>query len=173
MAIAGFVFVPAIYWTNTWNTAYLPINTNQVYDNTGNTYNISRVLNADFSLDVAAYEAYSPAYLGASNAFLYGAFFAVYTATMMYVVLYHGKEIWSTTKATFKNRNVRGDHHDVHNRLMSAYKECPEWWYLALVVVAFVLSVVCNEVYNTSMPVWGIVFALGLCLLTQIPIGIA
>lgn len=33
------------------------------YDNSGNTYNISRIINADASFNAAAYQAYSPLFL--------------------------------------------------------------------------------------------------------------
>jgi len=54
---------------------------------------------------------------------------------------------------------------------MSAYKECPEWWYLSLLAVSFILACVCCSHYNTGMPIWGLVFAIVLCIVLQIPIG--
>lgn len=33
------------------------------YDNTGNAYNVSRILTADFTLDEEAYKNYSPLFL--------------------------------------------------------------------------------------------------------------
>lgn len=72
-----FVTMPiiiAIWYTNTWYTGYLPINSNGVFDNTGSRYNVSNAVNADTHFDPAGFEAYSPAYLAAGNIFLYGAF---------------------------------------------------------------------------------------------------
>lgn len=93
------------------------------YDNTGNMYNVSRVLDAHGDLDVAAYEAYSSAYFSASNALSYGAFFVIYTATISYVALYHWKEIWHVAKGFRSWKILRESRKDVHNRLMMAYKE--------------------------------------------------
>ena len=34
----------AIYYTNTWNTSYLPINSNRTFDRYGGLYNVSRAI---------------------------------------------------------------------------------------------------------------------------------
>lgn len=161
-----------MYFNNVWNSAYFPINSNYVYDNTGSQYNVSRVLNADFTLNEAEFEAYSPAYLGAANSLLYSAFFAIYLATIVYVGLYHRTEIIVGVKSMFKWKNARDEHNDVHNRLMAKYKEVPEWWYLSLLAISFIMACVACSHWDTGMPVWGIVFAIALCLVLQIPVGI-
>jgi hypothetical protein len=39
-----YIISPALYYSNMWNSAYLPIQSNSVFDNTGKTYNVSRVI---------------------------------------------------------------------------------------------------------------------------------
>lgn len=175
--VFGFFFIGAaiilpMYYTNVWNTGYFPPTSNYIYDNTGSTYNITRVLNPDYSLNIAAYEAYSPAYLAAANCLLYSAFFAIYMSTLVYVGLYHRQELYTGVRSIFEWKNARDAHNDVHNRLMRAYKEVPEWWYLLLLAIAFGMSCACVEVWHTTMPIWGLAFAIGLTLVLQIPIGI-
>ncbi|KAJ5856491.1 uncharacterized protein N7529_010435 [Penicillium soppii] len=172
MAVVGIVVILPVYFCNVWNTAYLPINSNDIFDNTGNDYNVSRILSSDFTLDVEAYEAYSPAYLGAANAVLYSAFFAIYLATLVYAALYYHREILSGFRAVMKWKNARDEYNDVHNRLMRQYKEAPEWWYLTILAIAFAMGCICCKVYDTGMPIWGIVVGLLLCVFLQIPIGI-
>lgn len=70
----GFAFffwivTPAIYYTNTWFTAYLPFCTAEVYDRFGAIYNATNVITGQ-SFDQAKYEAYSPPYLPAMFAFV-------------------------------------------------------------------------------------------------------
>ncbi|KAJ5493531.1 hypothetical protein N7463_009618 [Penicillium fimorum] len=52
----------ACYYTNVWNTGYLPFQSSQVFDNTGNTYKVKKIVNAasDYKLDIKKYLAYSP-----------------------------------------------------------------------------------------------------------------
>lgn len=48
----------------------------------------------------------------------------------------------------------------------------PEWWYIAIGVIAIIFGIICVEGYVTGMPVWAIFFSVALCLVLQIPIGI-
>ena len=127
MFVSGFV-VLGLWYTNAYNTGYLPINSNRVFDSSGSLYNVSRSIDSRGIFDPVKYEAYSPAYLTAGNMTVYLFFFAIYPATLMYIILYHRYEI----KMGFKNlinsyRKKKaddvGEYKDVHNRLMAAYPE--------------------------------------------------
>jgi hypothetical protein len=56
-----YILSPALYYSNVWNAAYLPIQSNAVYDNTGKTYNVTRVIDASagYQLDAEKYGHYS------------------------------------------------------------------------------------------------------------------
>lgn len=130
----------AIWYTNTWNTAYIPINNNHVWDNTGNRYEVLKVVNEDTTFNEAGYKAYSPAYLSASNAFVYGVFFSVYTATITHTILYHRREIFSGVKNLITSKSVFADNKDIHTRLMRKYREVPECAYFAVLLVSIALG---------------------------------
>lgn len=68
-AIFFWIITPAIYYTNTWFTAYLPFCTADVYDRFGSVYNATNVITGQ-SFDEAKYQAYSPPYLPATFAFV-------------------------------------------------------------------------------------------------------
>lgn len=123
--LIGAVFIVGIYWTNTWSTAYLPINSNTMYNHFGGSYNVSQILDAKGWLDEGKYQAYSPVYLAASNLTMYYFFFAAYAATVSYAYFFHAEDI----KLGFRSlaRGWRSswsdDFQDVHSRLMSVYRE--------------------------------------------------
>lgn len=80
---AGFVVffwivTPGLFYTNTWFTSYLPLCTADVYDRFGQLYNTTKVITNNF-FDQEKYEAYSPPYLPATFAFVYGLSFASIT----------------------------------------------------------------------------------------------
>ncbi len=52
-----------LHYSGTWYSQYLPMSDSSTYDNTGRHYNVSRVLSADYTLDVEAYNKYSPLFL--------------------------------------------------------------------------------------------------------------
>ena len=130
----------AIWYTNTWNTGYIPINNNRVWDNTGGRYQVLKVVNADSTFNEAGYKAYSPAYLSAGNAFVYGVFFSLYTATITHTILYHRREIVAGFKSLISRKSAFADSRDIHTRLMRKYREVPEYVYLGVLVVSIALG---------------------------------
>ncbi|KAI7199863.1 small oligopeptide transporter, OPT family [Hortaea werneckii] len=165
----GFAFffwivVPGLYYTNTWFTAYLPMMTADVYDRTGAAYDVSKVLSDTRTIDATKYAEYSPPYLSATFAFVYGLSFAAITSVITHVYLWHGKDIWDA---------VRGRQPlDIHGRLMRAYKKVPWWWYVTILVIFTALSIVLAEIYHTQLPVYGVFLALVIPAVYMVPCGI-
>lgn len=82
----SFFIVLGLWYSNAYYTGYLPINSNRVFDNTGHSFNVSRAVDGQALYDAAKYAQYSPAYLTAGNMTNYLFFFALYPATLTYVV---------------------------------------------------------------------------------------
>ncbi|KAJ7660928.1 small oligopeptide transporter [Mycena polygramma] len=168
--MAGFVFffwflTPVLYFTNTWFGKFMPISSRTSYDNQMQTYNVSRILTADTTIDLEAYQQYSPLFLSTTFAISYGLSFASITATLMHAFLYFRKQIW------VQARRALHEQPDIHARLMSRYPQVPEWWYLILFLSMFVLGIISIEVWPTQMPVWAFVLALLIAFTYVIPIG--
>lgn len=130
MVGGGFVFgliIISVYFTNTWNTGtlylrgvhltrlltchlgYIWMVDNHVWDHYGNRYNVSRALDERGFYDHEKYMDYSAAYLGAANSVLYGAFFAMYSAAMTYIILFHRYEVvmgFKTLLGIFKRKKT-------------------------------------------------------------------
>lgn len=66
-----------VFFTNTWNTGYLPINSWYTFDNTGQKYAASRIMASDGTFNQTAYEAYSPVFIPATFILRYAVMFAV------------------------------------------------------------------------------------------------
>ena len=96
----GGLIIIGLYYSNINWAAYLPINSSGIFDNTGNSYNISRVVvpNSGY-LNQTAYEEYSPAFYSAGNMVLYGAFFAFYPLTMVFIFLDSWRPLYTATKS--------------------------------------------------------------------------
>ncbi|KAK0732321.1 oligopeptide transporter protein [Lasiosphaeris hirsuta] len=85
--LAGLIII-ALYYTNVSWSGYLPPNSSGIFDNTGSHYNITRVVVPNSAiLDETAYQEYSPAFYSAGNLVVYGAFFAFYPLTMVFILL--------------------------------------------------------------------------------------
>lgn len=141
-----------------------PKMTADVYDNTGAAYNVTKVVDASGTLDPVAYSQYSPPFLSATFAFVYGLSFASITSVIVHVYLWHGKDIWMALRGERKL--------DIHGRLMLAYRKTPRWWYAVLIVVFTALSIVMVEVFHTELPVYGVFLALLIPAIYMIPCGL-
>ncbi|KAK1147785.1 hypothetical protein N8T08_000298 [Aspergillus melleus] len=163
-ALFFWLICPLLYYTNTWYSAYLPLLNPNTFDNRGRPYMVGRVLNPDGSVNPEAYKNYSPMFLPAGYAVTYGVAFANLTGIFVHVALYHGKDLWEQ----WKGRNQK----DVHSRVMESYADVPWWWFGAVTIVMFVLSIVTNEVWHTDLPAWAVLLAYLLPAVYFIPIGI-
>ncbi|EGN96301.1 hypothetical protein SERLA73DRAFT_112539 [Serpula lacrymans var. lacrymans S7.3] len=168
--LAGFVFffwflAPILQYSNIWYSDYLPMSSRTSYDNTGASYNVSRILSSDSTFDKEAYRQYSPLFLSTTFALNYGIGFAAITATIMHTVLYFRNQIAVQARRSLKEQP------DVHARLMSRYPQVPEWWYACIFIPMFAFGVICIEVWNTQMPVWAFVLGLIISFCYTIPIG--
>ncbi|KAJ7738247.1 oligopeptide transporter [Mycena maculata] len=166
---AGFVFffwvlTPALYFTNTWYAKYMPISSGGSFDNTGGSYNVTKILTDD-EFDRAKYAAYSPIFLSTTFAISYGLSFASITATITHAFLFFRKQIWTQA------RRAMHEQPDIHARLMAVYPQVPEWWYAVIFLTMFVFGVVSIEVWDTKFPVQYFILALVISFFYVIPIG--
>ncbi|KAK9320306.1 OPT oligopeptide transporter protein-domain-containing protein [Lipomyces orientalis] len=170
----GAFFVLALYWTNYKWSAYLPINSNQLYDRFGIKYNVSKVL-TDKLFDQEKYSAYSPPYMSAGNMVYLGASFLIYTMTFTYVLITEWRVLKDACLGFYrslKNRKIStyAMNSDPMSRMMAKYKEVPDWWFLAIFVVSFALFLVGISVFPTRAPVWAMFVTIGLDIVMLIPI---
>ncbi|KAK2614917.1 hypothetical protein N8I77_001706 [Diaporthe amygdali] len=161
-ALFFWVVTPALYYTNTWFTAFLPFCTADVYDRFGEVYDSTKVITGQF-FDEAKYKDYSPPYLPATFAFVYGLSFASITSVLSHVYFFHWNEIVHAFRGSTKL--------DVHSRMMRAYKRVPAWWFLSIIVIVLAMSIAMTEVYHTGLPVYGIFLAFIIPAVYMIPCG--
>ncbi|KAK4187025.1 hypothetical protein QBC35DRAFT_553123 [Podospora australis] len=178
--------IAAFYYTNAFHTGHIPILSNKPFDHFGNFYNVTSIVDDRGIFDEKKYKAYSPAFLAASNITSYMFFFAVYSATITYGILYHRREImmglrgaWASMTARFRKHDDEDDaaelgidQLDVHNRLMSVYKEVPEWWYMICLAISVVIGMVAIAKWPTETTPWVVLYGIALCIIFVVPVGI-
>ncbi|KAG0199496.1 hypothetical protein BGX28_007254 [Mortierella sp. GBA30] len=161
----AYIIIPLAYYTDLWGSKNFPILTPTLYLANGTVYNKTLVLDNKGLLDEDAYLAYGPLRMDSFFAMAYGVGFAGLTATIMHVLLYNGKEIVERWKS------ARAENEDIHSRLMRVYPEVPDWWYIALFLVTFALSMVTCVVWD-YMPWWALLLALAIAIVFVLPVGI-
>lgn len=164
--IIGWLFFYAIlpciiYYKNIWYTGYFQISANAAYDNTGASYNTTRIIGSEGVFNEEAYKAYSPIFLPTTFAICFGVAFSLLTCLPIYTFLYHGKQI----KDILKGHGVK----DVHQRLMSRYDTVPKWYYAGIVLVSLAVAIGNAEHYKTGFPVWAVFLAFVLAGIFVVP----
>ncbi|KAG0223172.1 hypothetical protein BGW41_005687 [Actinomortierella wolfii] len=159
-----YVMVPWAYYTNLWNSKLYPILSAGLFKEDGHSYNISAV-SANGILDDKEYVEYGPLRMDSFFALTYGVGFAGLTATIVHVLLFHGREMLQ------RWRSSRVENEDIHSRLMRSYPEVPDYWYGALFVVTMALSFVTCVVYG-FMPWWAVILAIAIAVIFVLPVGI-
>ena len=142
------------------------------YDNTGLEYKVDRILNQDGTFNLARYKTYSPLFLSfvplfwrvsrfsmtpassTSFAIAYGLSFASITATIVHSILYFWKPI-----RVHLRRSLR-EQPDIHAKLMSNYRQVPEWWYAIVFAINFVFACLSVQLWPTHLPIWALMIGL-------------
>ncbi|KAK7041928.1 hypothetical protein VNI00_008910 [Paramarasmius palmivorus] len=158
------IIVPIIYFTNSFNTAYLPISATRSFDNTGMPYNASAIVtNGQF--DEEKYRTYSPLYIPATLIMAYALSFAAFTSIFVHTFLWFRRDIARRFRSSLK------DERDVHSRLMQAYPEAPLWWYGAVGCVAMACLLTSIHLFPTELPIWAALIAFGLAAILSLPMA--
>ncbi|KAK6956607.1 hypothetical protein Daesc_001886 [Daldinia eschscholtzii] len=160
-----FVIIPCIgmAYTGALYSDYLPLVTSQTYDNTQSAYTVAKILGDNHTLDLEKYRNYSPLFLSPSLALNYGLSFAALTAALVHTALFNGKEIW------YRFKTARNQEPDIHLKMMKKYREAPEWWYYALLVVSIAFGLATVLAYDSQLPWWGFFVSVILALVFVIP----
>lgn len=165
--IVFFIFISmGIHFTGTWYSDYFPVQSSHSYDNTGQIYNVSRILDENAQFNETAYHEYSPLYMPTQFALAYGLSFAAVSAVIVHVALYHGKELWT------QFRMARHQEDDVHMRLMKKYRDAEDWWYAALLISMMAISIGVVAGWPTGFPWWAYIICMLLPIIWLIPIGL-
>ncbi|XP_073285529.1 oligopeptide transporter 7-like [Primulina huaijiensis] len=164
-----YVVTPLSYWFNIYDAKTFPIFSDGLFTSSGQVYNISNIIDSNFHLDTGAYIRLGPLHLSTFFAMTYGVGFAALSATVVHVLLFHGREILEQSRSSFKENKM-----DVHTKLMNKYRQVPEWWFWCILVANIALTIFACEYYieQLQLPWWGVILACVIAIFFTLPIGI-
>jgi OPT family small oligopeptide transporter len=168
VGVVTFYIVGAIslHYGGAWYAKYLPISDSGTYDNTGKSYNVTKIVTSQLTLNEAAYKEYSPLFLSTTFAISYGLSFATIASLVVYTWIHYRAQIVSQFK------NSRGEKPDIHMKLMAKYREVPWWWYGSLFLLMVALSLVTVLAWPTEFTWWAFLIAIAFSTVMTLPIGI-
>ncbi|KAI3783841.1 hypothetical protein L1987_42929 [Smallanthus sonchifolius] len=167
-----FVVTPLSYWHNVYRAKNFPFYSMELFKADGSGYNTSAIINSNFQLDKVAYEKQGHLYMSSFFAMTYGLGFATLSATVVHVLLFHGRDILDKIKGAFGNSETKKV--DVHTRLMRVYKPVPMWWFLVILLlnIALILYACVHYSDTLQLPWWGVLLACAVAIAFTLPIGI-
>ncbi|KAK4237105.1 OPT oligopeptide transporter protein-domain-containing protein [Achaetomium macrosporum] len=106
LVVVMWIVAPIAYYSNWLYSSYMPILSAAVFDNTGNIYDVSKVLTKDFLFDREAYSRYSRVFLPITYVLSYGVQFAGLASLVTHTVCWHGRDIWTQWKRSLEESTV-------------------------------------------------------------------
>lgn len=166
-----------------------------LFNSSGLEISATDLYDSEFNLDLASYHQQAPIYITDMFAMDYFSSFLVLSAMLSHVALWHGKQIAKQFRgkrevamreqegslrfnplillpAALKQVDTPDDQLDIHNKLMKAYPDVPEWMYLTFLAVCTVAMCLVGVFTPFSMPVWAVLLAVFIAAATILPTGI-
>ncbi|KAK1470338.1 OPT family small oligopeptide transporter [Colletotrichum cuscutae] len=168
-----YIISPALYYSNTWDSAYLPIQSNSIYDNLGKTFNVSRVINKkdDFTFDPVKYANYSDIYLPVTYALnTFGLSFATIVSLFVWLFLEKRRHIAAAFRSTQLSALLGGKIVPRHNP-QPGYKAVPLWWYWVAALLALGFGMFACEFYPVQLRWYGVVLAFAVSAIFFVPLA--
>ncbi|KAF7914799.1 hypothetical protein BELL_0070g00310 [Botrytis elliptica] len=150
-----FAAMLGIYYTNAWDSKSQPFMSTQLRSENGSRYPTGQVFTNGVLNDTALEEFGNPSLTGS---FAYAMFMA---NAAIGALITHCFAFWGgDVIRAFKSAKA-GTYEDPHHAHMArTYKEAPWWWYVAVLVISFVLGLVVVIKENITLPVWAYIVAL-------------
>ncbi|KAL4891995.1 OPT oligopeptide transporter protein-domain-containing protein [Aspergillus ambiguus] len=178
LSLVLWIWIVAVvcYYRNLWDTAYLPFQSSKVFDNTGNVYKASKIVNAfsGYRLDVNEYLAYSPVYMPIAYALnMFGLSFASLSALVVWVILEHRAIIVKLTQKVprLMVEYVSGKFR-AKERQQFKSTDVPIWWYLACWLLALFMAIFAVEYWAVELRWYGVLLAFAVALVFYTPLSI-
>ncbi|KAL7132067.1 hypothetical protein ABFS83_12G046400 [Erythranthe nasuta] len=167
--VCVYVIAPTMYWLNVYEAKTFPIFSDDLFTSNGQKYNISAIIDSNFHIDLDAYDREGRLYLSTFFAMTYAFSFACLTATIVHVLLFHGRDLWMLSKSAFKEKKM-----DIHTKLMQNYNQVPEWWFLCILLINIAGTLLICHFQNDQLqlPWWGVLLACALAFVFTLPVGV-
>ncbi|XJO75901.1 hypothetical protein BDV3_006505 [Batrachochytrium dendrobatidis] len=182
--VVGWLIVPVLYYGKHFGnpvlegsytfedgTPFPVLNSPALYNSQGKPMRATSMYDRNnFNLNKTAYDLVKPIYLTEYFAVAYSMSFFALTCGISHVALWYYKDIIRQTKEMFNQ--VDEAHTDIHNELMKAYPDIPEWMYMVWLAFWLVVMLLVGIFTPFHLPWWGTLFGLVLAFIFLIPYGI-
>lgn len=181
-----------VYYGNVWEATKFPFLSQQLFSaNSSATsfdvYNQSAILDHNFELDRTALAREGIPFFTATNAVYLLTTNLGVTAAVTHIILFNRDTLRNAFDfgsmarylknpgLLFSKKDASSDttptETDPHYRMMLAYKEVPDWWYLIILVLSTATAIGCIYSLGSTLPWWGFVVAITISFLGTLFFG--
>ncbi|PFH49334.1 hypothetical protein AMATHDRAFT_76236 [Amanita thiersii Skay4041] len=150
-----YIILMSIYYTDSWDSKSFPMISTSIFSSNGSIYHQSAVFGTNFQLNQTALEEVGLPALTGSNAWSNLAANLAIGGLIAHVILFWGGYAKDSFKLAYNRTQP-----DPHYQAMKKYKEAPMWWYIVLLVLAFVAGLIVVLKGQTTLPWWSYIIAL-------------
>ncbi|KAH8434254.1 uncharacterized protein LDX57_011892 [Aspergillus melleus] len=174
LALVFWIWIVAVacYYTNVWYSGYLPFQSSSIYDNTGGTYKVAKVVSAatNYKLDVEKYKAYSPVYMPIVYSLnMFGLSFATLSSLLVWVIL-EKRHVLASAARSIPKLLTQSWKRDSSEKTDSV--DVPMWWYLIACVFALFMTIFAVEWWETELRWYGVLLAWAVALVFFGPLAL-
>ncbi|KAJ3010058.1 hypothetical protein HKX48_007598 [Thoreauomyces humboldtii] len=176
-----YVIVPILYYKNAFGmdqnlsdpaSPYGVLNNPNLFNHTGNALRSPQMLLGPTGhLLNPVYQASKPIYVSTFYVVVVALSLFGYSATMTHTALWYGKQILGQFKTVWKEHHGDVDE-DIHNQLMRAYPDVPDWWFGIVLIVAVPLVMATCVSGGFALSWWGVLVAIALAIVSILPVGV-
>lgn len=181
----NWVITPILFYTNAFkgptflgggnypgtNDTMPSVNHARLFNRDGHAFKAKELMNPlTFDLNVEKYSTFAPIYISELFAMTYMGNFLVIGASFVHVALWHGKEIIKQIKEAI--HQTKSEDNDIHNTLMAAYRDVPDWVYGVFLALCIAFMSVIVSTTHFHLPIWAVFLGVSISALAIIPIGV-
>ncbi|KAJ1561110.1 hypothetical protein HK405_004891 [Cladochytrium tenue] len=148
--------MPGLYYANIWSAQNFPFIAQDLFFFNGSVYDQTLILDENNNLNATALEEVGQPYFAATWAMQLLSTNASITAAIAHTLLWNYQEIFGAFNSAFGAKG-KDTEEDVHYTIMQKYKEVPQWWYVIILGLTFVVALIVLYVGGTGLEWWAFI----------------
>ncbi len=183
-AFCCWILIPAAKWGNL-SEFKAGLMSNKLFTSSGESYPTLKLMIQEgkkIYFNETAYEHYGPLHMGAQKSWTIFFDYAAYISAISWIALFGREDIlkaWKKFRERYSQKknddkqyvSISETYTDRLNKMQSAYKDVPLWWYVVLFLITFVVLITIFATGNMFIPWWTYIVALAFGAVIVTPLG--
>ncbi|KAJ3886081.1 OPT oligopeptide transporter protein-domain-containing protein [Lentinula edodes] len=166
--IAAWILIPVAFFTNAWDSAIYPIQSQALYLRNGSVYPTADLITASYGLNETLFEEIGPPLMSAQLRWNYFAAYVAYLGSFVSCALFQGPNLWRTFKTY---RQAKPTSNDRLTEIIRRYPAVPIWWNFVLFIVPVIILIILTAKGVLYMPIYMLFIGLAIGAVIVLPMA--